>query len=58
MTAPTSRVPAPAEARCSCGHGPELHDHVAVRYCAATTHGGLRRGCICLMSFSTPAGRR
>jgi hypothetical protein len=37
---------------CRCGHRRELHDSIALRYCAATQSQQLTRGCIC-----TPAGK-
>ncbi|WP_408652331.1 RGCVC family protein [Jatrophihabitans sp.] len=31
----------------ACGHPREIHDSIAVRYCAATGASGAVRGCLC-----------
>jgi hypothetical protein len=49
-TATTSTMDGIAEdaKRCStCRHPEEDHDTLSARYCAATSSGGLIRGCIC-----------
>lgn len=47
MTTPTA-TPQPASTlTCTCGHPSADHDRVGLRYCEATTAGGLDRGCIC-----------
>ena len=36
------------ESSCAaCPHDWEAHDHIGIRYCAATTARGLRRKCVC-----------
>ena len=50
-SAPTSTSPAlagSADPGCpACGHTAEAHGPVGVRFCRATTTGGLDRGCVC-----------
>lgn len=31
----------------ACSHSLAAHDRIETRYCAATTAGGLDRGCLC-----------
>jgi hypothetical protein len=52
------RLRKPEALLCSCGHGPAQHDHVAVRYCAATKASGSPRGCICAAGPAPAAVRR
>jgi hypothetical protein len=51
MTLPTTEAtPAPDTAAptcAACSHAWDAHDVIGVRYCTATTAGGLSRGCVC-----------
>lgn len=31
-----------------CPHAWDAHDRIGIRYCSATTAGGLQRGCVCV----------
>ncbi|MFL6115669.1 MAG: RGCVC family protein [Catenulispora sp.] len=52
------RLRKPEVSLCSCGHAPAQHDHVALRYCAATNAHGSARRCICAATLSPAAVRR
>lgn len=44
----TDEAAEPAPDRCEvCGHVLSAHDRVATRFCAATLHSALTRGCLC-----------
>jgi hypothetical protein len=32
----------------ACPHDRDAHDRIGTRFCAATTAGALRRGCVCV----------
>lgn len=34
-----------------CAHSVEVHDSIALRYCAATLSSALSRGCICQLAL-------
>jgi hypothetical protein len=52
------RLQKPAVLLCPCGHEPEQHDRVALRYCAATNAHDSPRGCICAAALTSPAARQ
>ena len=58
MSSTGVRLRKPDVLLCSCGHGPAQHDHVAVRYCAATKTHDSARGCICAAALAPAAVRR
>lgn len=44
----TGEAPETAPDKCDvCGHLLSAHDAVATRFCNATLHGALARGCLC-----------
>lgn len=47
MSDPTTTDTEPSTETCHCGHRVDAHDPIAVRYCGATLHNALSRGCIC-----------
>jgi hypothetical protein len=55
MTGADTRLAAAKVRECRCGHRTDVHDTIALRYCAATKTAALTRGCIC---HPAPAGRR
>lgn len=39
----------------ACPHTTDAHDALGTRFCAATTAGGHRRGCICSAGTARPS---
>jgi hypothetical protein len=47
----------PRVVTCGCGHEVEAHDRVALRFCAATVSGQIKRACICVPAAAAPLDR-